>query len=342
MNTAKTAEKQDQELESLFWKIENFFQDHPSKRWIHDLKQLYKGVRKLLLWSLKDLDEKEFFMLLSFSVSGFFLDCYLKISKWSLPKSEYLFLIKVEEKLDLIRDEIEKRKIEQLVARPTKKNLFKILGLPIFKTPVQQLEELLWKNGFTIHYKRNSREKSLFLIESPKHYFYFIDSVTGVSYAGKQLNDYNFWKNKVYKFVRKVPRKIETIKSRAIHLLAENPKACLETFLRTLMPSSLVQQIAESRLEVSFWSPLKTILDELPLLFSRFNLAKFQREEEFLFLQDSECHLSPLGHWKKIYPPQEAKHGFHWQEAIFFEVEKQSGKKGILVTNGNQTEYFPL
>lgn len=54
--------------------------------------------------------------------------------------------MRLEKKLDPIFNEIDRRKIEHLVAIPLRKTLFQTLGFPIFgiiKKTVQQLEELL-------------------------------------------------------------------------------------------------------------------------------------------------------------------------------------------------------
>lgn len=301
MHKESRLEEQRRELSTLLWRIESFFENNPSQLWIDRSKQICSGLEKLFFWSLKDLSDEELWSLFSFSVSGFFLYYHLQISRWSFPSSERFPLMRLEKKLDPIFNEIDRRKIEHLVAIPLRKTLFQTLGFPIFgiiKKTVQQLEELLWKKGFIVHHKRISKDKSLLFVETLQHHFYFVDSLEGVSYAGEQFKGYSFWDNKVYKLMRKKPWNIEEIKAIGIGFLEYQPEATFETFLRALIPSSLVEKIGADGWKVFFEKSLQDLLNELPMIFSRLNMEKFRREKEVLFLKNPAHHISSLGSGK--------------------------------------------
>lgn len=236
--------------------------------------------------------------------------------------------------------EITNKKLLISTQRSYKSQISRLLDpdLNIFQEILKELE-------FSIKGKGKSRGKEVFFVNSPIGNSYLISPNASIDekvikWSWEEFKGYRLSTNKVYKITKKTDRKISDIVWLAKDFYENHPQASLGDFFLTFMPKNTLQDLTNK--EDFDKIPLKYGLLELDSIIPQLNSLGNRNEKQILFIQNHLWEFLPLGQRKEVSTPQKAKNWFHNKEAITFEVKDFDETKGILVTNGEDSDFIPL
>ncbi len=207
-----------------------------------------------------------------------------------------------------------------------------------------QLKNKLKDSGFTIKGSYTFKGKPLFLVKSTWEQYYFVepswkDSTFKIKKSFDGFKGYSFNNNKLYQFLKKQDWKIDEIKLSAEKYLKKYPEAKLLDFFLSFMPENIIQRLKEFNLAEA---NLSEHLSTLGIIITQLNIEGYQQESFQLLAENSEHEISQLWTRKtRISKPQKTEKEYHGKTAISFEVEDFDGSKGIIVTNGSTSDFFP-
>ncbi|PZM87086.1 MAG: hypothetical protein DLD55_03180 [candidate division SR1 bacterium] len=332
------------DLDQLFSLLQSFYSSDSQFKSLLLNQKLRKDLEDFLHGKTGSLTSEELKSLFELFSPGFELFYLLNAQTGKISLNQCQFFYFIQEKITLIPDILDKRNLVHLLQTTTNNKILFLLG-----RKKEALKSAFAKKGLEVKAEIFGNDKKLFLVRTASDQYCFInlfpkkDEKEIFAYGGELLKNYSFGKNKIYKFTRKTPRILEEIDNKLKSYFNRNPEATFGDFLEAILSEKLFNKIQKTESSLPFKVPLRGLqAAEIKMVFSSLNISRIQEEKEVLFLENVAHELSFMGEWKNITPPQKAEKGFHGQEAVVFNVEKLDGEKGILVTNSNQTEYFPL
>lgn len=322
------------DLDQFFSLLESFSEEFPKYFFETSLQDVQNDIRILMKdWfnSLSDEHLVNLYALFSDELYKFKIKESFNPSVSPLEVSNLFYQIR--EKVAKIPKILEKRILIQWVKDDVKNTLVEY--------------------DFHLRRKLISEERTLFFVQTPMNNYYFINpnpqkgEKIVFAYGGENFKGYKFEEegknfksyNRIYQFTQKIPWHVEEIQHNARGFSSIHCEASLRDFLVSFISPEVLKKV-EQVLFLDY--PLDAIIEKLPDLIHKLNIFGFQEEKVVLYLENTTHKLSFMGEWKNVSSPQKAEKGFHGQEAVVFNVEKLYGEKGILVTNGNQTEYISL
>ncbi len=333
----------DAHSKDIFGLLELFFQKNPIFLWDYKVEEYCSALEKLSTSKLSSLDEKEL-KIIDHLFNPAFRNFYLLLVQENdiigrtLPYFMQMWNLSTK-----IPSELFRRYLKDCITQPTQKSLLSYLISPLSLLR-DQLKNKLKDSGFTIKGSYTFKGKPLFLVKSTWEQYYFVepswkDSTFKIKKSFDGFKGYSFNNNKLYQFLKKQDWKIDEIKLSAEKYLKKYPEAKLLDFFLSFMPENIIQRLKEFNLAEA---NLSEHLSTLGIIITQLNIEGYQQESFQLLAENSEHEISQLWTRKtRISKPQKTEKEYHGKTAISFEVEDFDGSKGIIVTNGSTSDFFP-